>query len=382
LRIGIYIEPVKVSDKTGISRYIIGLVESLIQLDKHNTYYLYYQTNVFNKHTINWLDTTPNVVHRPLRFPHNWLGERPRLWWQYYLPFFLSLDKIDVFHGPNHYVPIGGNVPSIVTIHDLAYYYMNVHGEGMDRVLKQWTNQAMAKATKVVAVSKSTASDCEKEGVPGDKLSVIYQGYESADDASVKTLDYSLTQLPDSSKLFILFVGTVQPRKNIPCLVESFAKICHQIPHNLVIAGAPGEDSQLVDDLIAQHGLKGRVIKLGYISDEQRSALYQHAEVFVYPSKYEGFGLVILEAMSYGVPVITSNNSSLPEAAGDAAILVEANSVTQLADAIKQVCLDPKLREKLITRGLDQATRFTWKDCATSMLALYKDTAGKTASER
>jgi glycosyltransferase involved in cell wall biosynthesis len=381
LRIGIYIEPVKVSDKTGISRYIIGLVETLIQLDKHNTYYLYYQTNVFNKHTINWLDTAPNVIHRPLRFPHNWLGERPRLWWQYYLPFFLSLDKIDVFHGPNHYVPLGGNVPSIVTIHDLAYYYMNVHGEGMDRVLKQWTNQAMAKATKVVAVSKSTASDCEKEGVPSDKLSVIYQGYESADDASVKTLDYSLTQLPDSSKLFILFVGTVQPRKNIPCLVQSFAKICHQIPHNLVIAGAPGEDSQIVDDLIAQHGLTDRVIKLGYISDEQRSALYQHAEAFVYPSKYEGFGLVILEAMSYGVPVITSNNSSLPEAAGDAAILVEANSVTQLAEAIKQVCLDPKLREKLITRGLEQATRFTWKDCATAMLALYKDTAGKTASE-
>jgi len=381
LRIGIYIEPVKVSDKTGISRYIIGLVETLIQLDKHNTYYLYYQTNVFNKHTIDWLDTAPNVVHSPLRFPHNWLGERPRLWWQYYLPFFLQLDRIDVFHGPNHYVPLGGNVPSIVTIHDLAYYYMNVHGEGMDRVLKQWTNQAMAKATKVVAVSQSTAADCEKEGVPSDKLSVIYQGYESADDATVKTLDYSLTQLPDSSTPFILFVGTVQPRKNIPCLVDSFAKISHQIPHNLVIAGAPGEDSQIVDDLIAQHGLTDRVIKLGYISDEQRSALYQHAEVFVYPSKYEGFGLVILEAMSYGVPVITSNNSSLPEAAGDAAILVEANSVTQLAEAIKQVCLDSKLREKLIIRGLNQATRFTWKDCATSMLALYKDTAGKTASE-
>jgi len=382
LRIGIYIEPVKVSDKTGISRYIIGLVETLIQLDKHNTYYLYYQTNVFNKHTIDWLDTAPNVIHRPLRFPHNWLGERPRLWWQYYLPFFLHLDKTDVFHGPNHYVPLGGNVPSIVTIHDLAYYYMNVHGEGMDRVLKQWTNQAMAKATKVVAVSKSTAKDCEKEGVSSDKLSVIYQGYESADDASVKTLDYSLTQLPDSSTPFILFVGTVQPRKNIPCLVQSFAKICHQIPHNLVIAGAPGEDSQIVDDLIAQHGLTDRVIKLGYISDEQRSALYQHAEVFVYPSKYEGFGLVILEAMSYGVPVITSNNSSLPEAAGDSAILVEADSVTQLAEAIKQVCSDPALREKLITRGLNQATRFTWKDCATAMLALYKDTAGKTANEK
>jgi glycosyltransferase involved in cell wall biosynthesis len=377
LRIGIYIEPVKVSNKTGISRYIIGLLETLTLIDTNNTYYLYYQTDLLNKQTINWLSNCPNVVHRPLRFPHSWLGDHPRLWWKFYLPFFLYLDKIDVFHGPNHYVPLGGNVPSIVTIHDLAYYYMNVHGEGMDRVLKDWTNQAMAKAAKVVAVSKSTANDCEKEGVPADKLTVIYQGYNGADDATVETLSYHLTQLPDSSMPFILFIGTIQPRKNIPYLLESFAQISAQVPHNLVIAGAPGEDSEIVDKLITKHQLASRVIKLGYISDEQRSALYQHAEVFVYPSKYEGFGLVILEAMSYGVPVITSNNSSLPEAAGEAAILVNADSPTDLAEAMKKVCLDGSLRENLTIKGLEQALHFTWLDCAKSMLALYKDTAHK-----
>ena len=135
MRIGIYIEPVKVSDKTGISRYIIGLVEALINLDKHNIYYLYYQTDLLNRQNIDWLNNYSNIRHKPLRFPHKWLGDRPRIWWQFYLPFRLYLDKIDVFHGANHYVPLSGNVPSVVTIHDLAYYYMNVHGEGMDRVL-------------------------------------------------------------------------------------------------------------------------------------------------------------------------------------------------------------------------------------------------------
>jgi glycosyltransferase involved in cell wall biosynthesis len=378
LRIGIYIEPVKASDKTGISRYIIGLVESLVNLDKENTYYLYYQTSVVKKETLNWLNDLPNVRHRPLRFPHKWLGDRPRLWWKFYLPFFLSIDKINVFHGPNHYVPLRGNVPSVVTIHDLAYYYMKVHGKGMDNILKQWTNQAMTKASKVVTVSRSTAIDCEKEGIPSKKLSVIYQGYEGASNPLIQKLEHSATGLKDKLLPFILFIGTIQPRKNIPNLLESFAEAAKKIPHNLVIAGAPGDDSELVDKLILRHSLESRVIKLGYISDKQRSALYQHAEVFVYPSKYEGFGLVILEAMSYGLPVITSDNSSLPEAAGEAAILVDADSISQLAEAMKEVCSDVSLRESLISRGRHQATRFTWKDCATAMLKVYEDTAHKS----
>jgi glycosyltransferase involved in cell wall biosynthesis len=375
LRIGIYIEPVKVSDKTGISRYIIGLVESLVNLDKENTYYLYYQTSLVKRVTLNWLNDQPNVRHRPLRFPHKWLGDRPRLWWQFYLPFFLYIDKINVFHGPNHYVPLRGNVPSVVTIHDLAYYYMKVHGKGMDNILKQWTNQAMAKASKVVTVSRSTAIDCEKEGVLSKKLSVIYQGYEGASNTSIEKLDRSATGLKDKLLPFILFIGTIQPRKNIPNLIESFAQAAKKISHNLVIAGAPGDDSELVDKLILHHGLEGRVIMLGYISDKQRSALYQHADLFVYPSKYEGFGLVILEAMSYGVPVITSNNSSLPEAAGEAAILVDSNSISQLATAIVDVCSDPPLRESLTIRGKYQATQFNWTDCAKAMLNVYQEVA-------
>lgn len=375
LRIGIFIEPVKVSDKTGISRYIIGLVESLVSLDKENTFYLYYQTNLVKKEILNWLNDQPNVRHRPLRFPHKWIGDRPRLWWQFYLPFRLYLDKIDVFHGPNHYVPLKGKIPSVVTIHDLAYYYMKVHGEGMDNILKQWTNQSMAKASRIVTVSRSTAIDCEKEGVPNKKLSVIYQGYEGASNPSIKRLDYSVTGLKGESLPFILFIGTIQPRKNIPNLLESFAEASKKIPHNLVIAGAPGDDSELVDKIILRHSLESRVIKLGYINDKQRSALYQHADLFVYPSKYEGFGLVILEAMSYGVPVITSNNSSLPEAAGEAAILVDSNSISQLATAIVDVCSNAYLREGLTILGRHQATKFNWTNCAKAMLNVYQEVA-------
>jgi len=371
LLIGIYIEPVKVSAKTGISRYISGLVETLAAIDKNNHYYLYYQANLWGENALNWLAQYKNVTLRPLKFPSNWLDDHPTLWWKYYLPFFLWKDRIDVFHGANHYIPLQGKIPTVLTIHDLAYYYMEVHGEGMDRVLKNWTNQNLQVADMVVAISQSTASDCIREGVPKEKIHIVYQGFEGKQQILANILEDA--SLPVGvTQPYILFIGTIQPRKNVLYILDGFAKIADKIPHNLVLAGAPGESSQAVKDKIDYLNLQHRVILSGYINDSERHALYQNADIFLYPSKYEGFGLVLLEAMSYGVPVITANNSSMPETAGDAAILVDEKDTDTLSNAILSLHNDTQLKDKLINLGYLRIEQFKWETCAQKMLKIYQ----------
>jgi glycosyltransferase involved in cell wall biosynthesis len=371
LKIGIYIEAVKVSSKTGISRHIIGLVEALVKESSGNFYYLYYQADPFEKEKLNWLSDLQNVKLRSLPFPSAWLTEHPTLWWKYYLPLKVWQDNIDVFHGPNHFIPLSGKTAKVVTIHDLAYYYMNVHGEGIDRVLKNWTNQAMLKADVVVTVSQSTANDCIKESVPKEKLKVVYQGFEAA----IK--DVKDDDMVKGERPYILYVGTIQPRKNVEYIVQSFAQIKDSIAHDLILAGAPGDSSSAVETLINDLKLKDRVILTGYISNERRHLLYKNADVFVYPSKYEGFGLVLLEAMSYGIPVITASNSSLVEAAGNAALYCDGQNTSSLVDALNLLISNKEIKEDLIMKGYEQIKKFTWKNCAQQMLSIY-DVAAKT----
>lgn len=376
MRIGIFVEVVKAKFHTGISRYVKRLVETLVSQQPDVTFYLYYQ-RLPGEPKLNWLTNNKNVKHRPLWTPVNLLSEHPSVWWKYYLPVMLKLEKIDLFHGPNHSIPLAGNIPTVLTIHDIAYFYMKVHGEGMDRMLKRTTLENMSKATKIVAVSQSTANDIIREGASPDRTTVIYQGYEpNPGDARETT---AIANIPVASlRPYLLFIGTVQPRKNVEYLVDEFARIHTQIPHNLVIAGAPGDSQSVVEQKIAQFGLTDRVILTGFISDEERHTLYRHADAFLYPSLYEGFGLVILEAMSYGVPVITGNNSSLPEAAGDAGIKVDIQTPGALAKAITDLLQNDTLRNELITKGRSHCHSFGWDESAQQMMALYRDLINNT----
>jgi glycosyltransferase involved in cell wall biosynthesis len=371
MKIGIYVEAVNANHKTGISRYIIGLVEALSDAESDNTFYLYYQN--YPKNTkLNWLKNRKNVVHRAIWAPKDLIGEHPNLWWKYYLPFWLKLDCIDVFHGPNHAIPLKGNIPTVVTIHDLAYYFMEVHGNNMDKWLQQLTNLNMATATKVIAISKATARDCVALGVDSQKVDVIYQGFERCPQREVDTSLLNRFKLNDTIP-YLLFLGTLQPRKNPIYLVKEFAKVIHQLPHKLVLAGAAGESSDEIHALVEKLGLSDRVVFTDYINDDERHALYHHASIFLYPSKYEGFGLVVLEAMSYGVPVITSKNSALVESAGDAAILINIQKSGACAKAILNIALDDTKRDELITKGFAQANKFNWQDGAESFLKIYQE---------
>lgn len=375
MRVGIFVEVVKAKNQTGISRYVKRLVENMVaQNDGTFTFYLYYQ-NKIGEQKLDWLRNDKYVKHRALITPVDLLSEHPRIWWHYYLPAMLKWDRIDLFHGPNHYIPLKGSVPSILTIHDIAYFYMTVHGQGMDTLMKASTLQNLNAATHVVAVSESTARDLVKQGAESSNISVIYQGYEPNPNTQLQVETIGDIRLSEIAP-YLLFVGTIQPRKNVTYMVTEFAKVANEIEHNLVLAGAPGESYDEVVKLIDKYNLQSRIYLTGFISDEERHSLYSRAFAFLYPSLYEGFGLVILEAMSYGIPVITGNNSSLPEAAGDAGMLIDCAAEGALAGSILKLVQNDELRREMITKGNKHKDSFNWHDSAKAMMDLYVDIGG------
>lgn len=378
MKIGIYIEVLKNRQASGIGKHIAGLIKALCNLDRKNQYYLYYQQPALGKTLKPISIDAQNVKLRPIRFPTKWMDERPTLWWKYIVPLAAKIDRLDVFHGPNHFIPLSGDVAKVVTIHDLAYFYMTVHGEGMDRILKQWTLKSFKHADQIITVSDATTRDCVKEGCPKDVVTTIYQGFESR--AHVEVTEQQIQQtktkfnLPDK---YLLSLGTLQPRKNIPYLVEAFAKAASSIPHSLVLSGDKSDSYYEILTLIEKLGIKDRVIFTGYISDEERTVLYNHADVFIYPSKYEGFGLVVLEAMSHNCPVMVTNTSSLPEAVGDAGIIVELNDIQAFAQEIVALTQDEEAKAQLIKKGQAWIEKFTWEQAAKQTLSVYQKAFNK-----
>lgn len=180
---------------------------------------------------------------------------------------------------------------------------------------------------------------------------------------------------------FLLFVGTLQPRKNIVRIIEAFAMLKKRKTENdeqdlqLVIIGRRGWHYDEILAAPAKYGLKDSVKFLDFVPDEDLVLFYQHAQVFVWPSLYEGFGLPVLEAMKFGCPVITSNVSSLPEAGGDAALYVDPENVEEIKNAIEKVMTDTKLREEMIAKGKKQVGKFSWEKAARETLQIVEEVA-------
>jgi glycosyltransferase involved in cell wall biosynthesis len=172
----------------------------------------------------------------------------------------------------------------------------------------------------------------------------------------------------------ILFVGTIEPRKNIARLLRAFAraKRAARLPHRLVLIGARGWKYAEVDQTIVQENLASDVLFVGYVPQEELPYWYQAADLFVYPSLYEGFGMPPLDAMASGTPVVTSNAASLPEVVGNAALQVSPTDETALSEAIIRALTDNALRAEMIARGLEQAARFSWTRAARETTALYR----------
>ena len=287
--------------------------------------------------------------------------------------------SVDVVHALALGYPVATRKPLVVTIHDIGPL---THPEyfSSDRpwLMKRSLLQAVKQAAAVICVSQATADEVQDyvNGALEGRVHVAHEGVEAGlfENPVAEALD-SVKDMPPHAVPFVLAVGALSPRKNVGRVVAAMDRLHDVIPHHLVLAGGAGWDA---DEFLRDAGrarIADRVHLLGYVSDTQLQALYAAAAVCVLPSLYEGFGLPVLEAMAAGCPVITSNVSSLPEVAGDAALLVDPFDVDAIAEAIRTVCTDDRFDSELATRGRSRARMFTWDQCAEKVAAVYEAVA-------
>ena len=173
------------------------------------------------------------------------------------------------------------------------------------------------------------------------------------------------------AKPFILYLGTLEPRKNVPAVLKAYAGLPNRRDFNLVLAGKKGWLYEEIFRTVGDLGLEEDVIFTGYVPEEDRPKLMSAAEVFVFPSFFEGFGMPVVEAQACGTPVIASNTTSLPEAVGDGGVLVDPKNISQLAEALEEVLSSGSLREKLVKKGLANARRFNWEDSGAKIVRIF-----------
>ncbi len=353
--------------RTGTENYSLFLIRALLKLDQDNQYRLYFS----QPPAPDLIRPKANTAIRTIPFP--------RLWTHFRLSWEMASRPPDVLFVPAHVLPLVHPRHSVVTVHDLGYLHYPQSHTRWSRWYLQWSTAYNARAAAhLIADSEATRRDLiEYCQTPLNKVSVVYPGY-----------DPSFGPEPDRERLeavreryhipgpYIIYVGTLHPRKNLQTLLDAFAVVTEQNPDvHLVIAGKKGWLYEPLLARVQQLGLGKWVHFPGYVPQQDLPALVSGARLFVLPSLYEGFGLPVLEAMACGTPVICSNVSSLPEVAGDAAILVNPHDTTELVTALQRLLRDGVLRRNLVQKGLSQVRRFSWETCARETLDILQ-TAG------
>ena len=300
------------------------------------------------------------------------------------IPQAIKNADIDILHVPVHWYNqitpfvLNREIKKVLTLHDLTpILFPEIHTRETNLTWKSSLKFIKNRTNVMICDSISTKNDCIKLlNIPEKRLRVIPL---SADEQykPLKNKKQIHDELKSEYKIdtpFILFVGTLEKRKNVPTLLKSFYKLkkC-KIEHKLVIVGGKGWKYTKIFDLIEEFNLKGDVIFTDYVSDEYLVKFYNAADLFVYPSLYEGFGLPPLEAMACGCPVITSNTSSLPEVVGDAGIMIDPNDIDSLTESMHKILTDNELRKEMSRKSLERAGMFSWKKTAKETWDVYED---------
>lgn len=363
--------------RTGIGYSISQILKIFLEYHRDHEYLLYGAKRLGRNLVKQCRQTGTSVLDniRPVPFPFRKLS-------RYYLEMTSSIALqragVKVFWGPNYRGVFSKGFDTVITIHDMAHIHYPDFAErhGYNFLSMELKGHAR-KAKLIFADSISTRDDIVTYlDIPTSKIKVIYLGVDSKfspiHDELVKKRIRTKYGLPDE---FILFVGTLQPRKNIDGLVKAFwiLKDKKLLSHKLVLVGCKGWQYSEVFRHIDAYGLNDKVKWVGYVDYEDLPAIYSLADVFVLPSHYEGFGLPILEAMACGTPVITSNVSSMPEVAGDAAVLIDPKDPEMIAEKIYQVIQDSELRKILREKGLIRAKSFSWERCAEETMAAFEE---------
>jgi glycosyltransferase involved in cell wall biosynthesis len=347
--------------RTGTEAYAYFLLQALVPLTAESGHHLRLYFNQSPPANL-----SPDFAHvEPCIIP------MARLWSQVRLARELAQRPPDVFFTPAHVIPFAYRGRSVATIHDLGFHHFpEAHTRSQLAYLKFSTRLNGRAAARIIADSQATKADLLRfYGLPEEKIDVIYPGIDSA-----------LTKVTDPERLgavqrkygidmpYLLYIGTIQPRKNLARLVQSF--LACDLPHQLVLAGKVGWNSRPIIAEIESLELwqRERLLLPGFIAEEDKAALISGAQALLFPSLYEGFGFPVLESQACGTPVLASNTSSLPEIAGEGALLVDPLSSCDLTLAMRRIIDDSELRRELVIKGLQNVQRFSWRKTAAAVL--------------
>lgn len=347
---------------TGVSGYTKEMVSALLKETNHD-YRLFYNGFNMNPLPSEWLNN-PRVSTLNWHIPNKLFHLTSRM---FNFPSLRSQKDIDLIFSPHFHLLPSGNIPRVITFHDLSFIHYPQFFSPKQRIWHWWQNYAKQarEAKHIIAVSEYTKADLVNIlKIPAEKITVIYSGISH---------DFKKITKTDSGRPYFLFVGTLEPRKNIPTLIKAFA-LLKQDPkfkdYELVIAGRPGYNAPIL-----RQGFEGQAVRfLSNVNDSERTLLYNQARAFVFPSWFEGFGFPPLEAQACGTPVIASDRTSLPEILGNSALYFNPWKIAELADLMAKVATDNKLRQTLIEKGLENVKKFTWENSAKQLNKVFEST--------
>ncbi len=353
---------------SGIGIYTLNLLSNLFEIDKTNEYKLFY--NSLNNRFVK--KYYPNVTYYDFRISNKIFNLKSFL---LHKPEMTKLvGDYDIFFTPNiNFLSFSKKDKSkkIITVHDISF---KLFPEFFSKKGKMW--HKLTKPEKlfknfdhIITVSNNTKNDLVKYySIDPNKITVIHLGVNAPDNTIQRII-------PED---YLLYIGTIEPRKNIEGIIKSFEDFCteNNIKNlKLVLAGKDGWNNKYIYKLIDKSPLKENIIVKNYVSQEDKNSLYKYAKIFLFPSFYEGFGIPIIESQSYGVPVITSGNSSMLEVAGDSAVCVNPYNTNEIKEAIKNLYFDKNLYEYYKNKSLENSKKYSWKVTAEETLNLFNKLA-------
>ncbi|MBI3956476.1 MAG: glycosyltransferase family 4 protein [Candidatus Kerfeldbacteria bacterium] len=376
LRIGIDCRTIlnpSLGEAAGVGYYTYCLVKHLLETDKDNEYVLFFDSRmpdvaVFEQSNVKIWRFPFSSYKRFLPFSYSHM----------LIAAMILKNRLNVFHSPANVLPMSYSRPSVITVHDLAIYKNPSWFPSQLFSTRLLVPHSVRKAASIITVSECTKRDLQEIlGVPAAKITVIPEA-AFVERINVKDRNVDAVKKFRLRPPYFLYVGTIEERKNIGMLLEAFLQLRKNPEfekYQLVLAGKEGHRA---GDLFKKihRSAKGSPIRyLDYVTHNEKLDLMRRAFAFVFPSLYEGFGLPVLEAMQLGVPVITSNASSLPEVAGNAALLIDPTKQDDLERAMARLVHEPDFRASLIRRGTARAAAFSWERVAADTLGVYRRVA-------
>ncbi len=353
-------------DFTGIGRYTSQLIRTLATIDEENQYLLYAPKRFFNTRRRIPKIEGHNLTLKIDRFERG--VDR-------------TVGEMDVYHSPSPELLTVKCPKIIVTIHDLIFKaFPQGHPPMTISQTQAQLEDTIARATKIICCSQNTMNDLKRYfNVNGSKAVLIYQGVERGEfypiDEEERKQALQMLKTKGVHEPYLLFVGTLEPRKNLRNILHAFGllKQSKAFSGKLILIGMMGWMNEDLRSIVDQLNLRSDVLFMGYVTNQELRYFYNQAEVFLFPSFYEGFGFPIVEAFSCGTPVVTSNVSSCPEVAGDAAVRADPASPESIAQAVGQILNAPELKAQLRERGLRRAQEFSFEKTAQRTLEVYRE---------